>query len=202
MRILIYDNDKNSVEELYTMIKLYPLNTIVDKASDYEDSMEFYKRHNYDKVFIDLSDDIGKKISRKILEINPNQNIYLINSCYPSYNSENCKGNEYCKECKTLKTKKNIIKPIEHKQLGQILSKKFICETANMDPFTFVIEKIKKSTQKRYPYIKIVYDKKESTLKTEQINVQVLVYITNLLSEHNVDYQVLDYDNIKVHSTY
>lgn len=192
MRILIYDNDRNSIDELYSMIKLYPIDTIIDKVSDYKDCIDFYKKHNYDKVFIDLSDDIGKKIKDEILEINPLQNIYLINEEYPNFNHESCE------ECKVAKNKRNIIKPIDHRQLGRILSKNFICETHKMDHFTFIVEKVKKSAQKKYPYIKIDYDKENATLKTEQINVQVLVYITNLLSEHQIDYQVLDYDNIKL----
>ncbi|XPV54489.1 MAG: hypothetical protein ACNI3H_05920 [Halarcobacter ebronensis] len=62
MRILIYDNNRQDLEKFCNMINLYPIEIIVDKASDYKDILYFFDNHYYDKIFIDYNDDIGKNL--------------------------------------------------------------------------------------------------------------------------------------------
>ncbi len=65
MRILIFNTNEKDTQNLISMIKIFPIDIIVDKASTYFDTMNFYKNHSYEKVFIDMDNDEGKKITKR-----------------------------------------------------------------------------------------------------------------------------------------
>lgn len=195
MRILIYDNNINDLNKLASMIKIFPIETIIDKVSDYIDCMQMYDKHNYEKLFIDYTDDIGKKIADEIIKINPKQRIFLINdNC-------DCMSNKDCITCRQSFNKETIIKPLNQQQLSQIISKNFKCESFKKTQPEFTIEKIKKSVYKEFPYFKLHFDKKRQMFLSEPMPISILVYMVQLFKEHNVEYEVQDTERIKILST-
>lgn len=192
MRILIYGNNKNGLENFCSMISLYPLEIIIDKASDYNDCIYFYTKHDYEKVFIDFDDDIGKKFLSKILDINPKQKVFILNNKNICVLEKNC---EYCKE----NFHKNIIiKPLSQNQLTKILSKKFSCEYENLSEKEFNLEKIKKEVQSKYPYLKFDYSKQRDSFISDNIPTSALVFVTDLLSQYEIEFQVTHKNQIVI----
>jgi len=183
MRILIYDNDMQNLEKFCNMISLYPIEIIVDKASNYNDMINFFFNYTYENIFIDY-DDIGKKITQKIITKKPSQKIYLFT------NNNECFLEKDCEVC-SLKYKKNIIiKPLSQEQLTKILSRKFICETKDLKDKEFIIEKIKKYVNYKYPYLKFDFCKDSSSYISDYIPIYTLVFATDLLNSHGIKFKV------------
>ncbi|WP_072681786.1 hypothetical protein [Arcobacter sp. LA11] len=196
MRILIYDNNLSDLNKLSSMIEAFPIETIIDKVSDYKDCIQMSKKHNYDKLFIDYTDDIGKKIAKKLLEIDPKQRIYLLNDNFDCIDEKNCE------KCKKEFNKDTIIKPLNQVQLSKIISKNFKCESFNKSEFEFQIEKVKKSIINEYPYFKFEFDKKNKILKSEPMSISILVYIIEQLQHNNIKYEVEDNEKIRIVTNY
>ncbi len=95
MRVLIYNTDEKDTQNLTSMIKAFPINIIIDNASTYFDTINYYKNNTYEKVFIDVQDEEGIKITKEILDIYPNQKLFMM-------------GDDY--NCTLEKIKKNIQK--------------------------------------------------------------------------------------------
>lgn len=192
MRILIYDNNKQDLEKFCNMINLYPIEIIVDKASDYNDIIYFISQHIYDKVFIDYNDDIGKKLVTEIVEKNPKQKIFLLSDSYDCPLERNC---DLCKD----KFKKNIIiKPLSQNQLTKILSRKFTCENEFLSEKEFKLKKIKKKVQIEYPYLKFEYCKDRDSFLSDNIPTSALVFVTDLLNKHNIAFHVTHKNQIVI----
>lgn len=190
MRLLIYDNDINDLNKISQMIKTFPIETIVDKVSDYNDCILMYKQHIYDKLLIDYTDDIGKKIANKIIETNPKQRLYLLNDEF------DCTGEKDCEKCKKQHNKETIIKPFSQLQLSKIISKQFKCESFKKNEFEFKLEKVKKSIYNEYPYFKFYFKENKSMLISDPMSISILVYITELLMNNTIDYQVINNQKI------
>lgn len=190
MRLLIYDNDINDLNKISLMIKTFPIETIVDKVSDYNDCILMYKQHVYDKLLIDYTDDIGKKIANKIIETNPKQRLYLLNDEF------NCAGDKDCVKCKKEYNKETIVKPFNQFQLTKIISKQFKCESFKKNEFEFKLEKVKKSIYNEYPYFKFEIKEDKKMLLSSPMSISILVYITELLMNNTIDYQVINNQKI------
>lgn len=185
MRILIYDNNPNDLQKFSEMMHLYPLDFIIDKVSDLDDALYMFEKHNYDKVFIDFNDAIGKKLVSKIIEINPEQKMFLLNDEY-----ECIKSPIDCEDCKKRYNKEMIIKPLMQSQLTRILSKNFICENFELSEKEFMLERVKKAVHKKYPYLKFDYCKERDSFISDNIPTSALVFITDLLSLYEIEYHV------------
>jgi len=122
MKILIYDNNPADLSKLCTMLEALTINFLIDKASNYNDCIEFYNKYPYDMVFIDFADKIGENILFYILEKNPNQKIITISDI------EECSEKQGCNFCTTTYNKKRVIKPIQEIELIKILSKREPCK--------------------------------------------------------------------------
>lgn len=196
MRILIYDNNLNDLNKLSSIIESFPIETIIDKVSDYKDCIEIYKKHNYDKLFIDYTDDIGKKIAKELTYKNPKQRIYLLNDKYE------CLHDKDCQVCKENFNQETIIKPINQFQLCKIITRNFKCESFNKNEFEFKLEKIKKSIINEYPYFKFKFNKNSKELLSEPMSIAILVYIIEQLQENHIEYQVEGNEKIILISNY
>ncbi|RXJ88710.1 hypothetical protein CRV01_08765 [Arcobacter sp. CECT 8983] len=184
MRILIYDNNKQDLEKFCNMINLYPIEIIVNKASNYNDMLYFFNKHYYDKIFIDYNDDIGKKILNTIIETNPHQKIFLLSD------KDNCPLEKNCELCKDKFRKSIIIKPLSQNQLTKIISRKFTCENEFLSTKEFNLKKIKKKVQIEYPYLKFEYCKDRDSFLSDNIPTAALVFVTDLLIQHDITFQV------------
>ena len=169
MRILIYDNDINDLEQLFNMIKAFPIETIIDKVSDFNDTKNMFENHNYDKIFIDFNDHIGKNISKYIMQIKPTQEIILLNKDFE------CLDERDCSICTKMANKKILIKPINQQQLSKVISKNFICDCFHKNEFEFKLEKIKKLINQEFPYFNFNINKKELMIKSEPMTTTIIV---------------------------
>lgn len=192
MRILIYDNSKQNLEKFCNMIDLYPIEIIVDKASNYKDILYFFDNHYYDKIFIDYNDDIGKKLLDKIIEKNPLQKIFLLSD------KNDCPLEKNCELCKNKFKKNIIIKPLSQNQLTKIISRKFTCENEFLSTKEFNLEKIKKRVQLEYPYLKFEYCKDRDSFLSDNIPTSALVFVTDLLNQHEIPFQVTHKNQIVI----
>lgn len=111
MRVLIYNNDINSIEFLCEQIKNMPMNTFVDKVSDSGDFIDLFQKHNYDSLVIDVDDDIGKTLLSKALEIDPKQKILTIGD------NVDCGENNKCEHCMQNYKKIRLMKPVTDNDL-------------------------------------------------------------------------------------
>ncbi|RXK11724.1 hypothetical protein CP965_13225 [Halarcobacter mediterraneus] len=188
---MIYNNNSAEFEKFCSMIELYPINIIVDKASSYNDIIYLTKQNQYEKIFVDY-DDIGKKIVNQILKKNPKQKIFLMNENFE------CPMEKDCYTCRKKYQKNIIIKPLCQNQLTKILSRKFTCESENLSHKEFTLEKIKKKVQQKYPYLTFDYCKDRDSFLSNNISTSALVYVTDLLNKHQIEFQVTHKNQILI----
>ncbi len=127
MRILIYDNNIEDIVYLHGLIQQLPLDIFIDKASDYLDEIALYSKHTYDIVFIDVIDDIGKKLLSYILSNNPKQKIISMTD------ASDCIHTTSCDLCLTDYNKSRFIKPINIQDIFNIFLENNKCNVGFCD---------------------------------------------------------------------
>lgn len=192
MRILIFNTNEKDTQNLISMIKIFPIDIIVDKASTYFDTMNFYKNHSYEKVFIDMDNDEGKKITKEILDIYPNQKIFMMGNDY------NCTLEKNCNSCEKEHSKGLIIKPISQPELCKVMNNSFECECKGKSMKQFAIDKIKKNIQKEFPYFDFEINQKEKIISSSPMSMQILVSFISQLEENDISYEVENFERINL----
>ncbi|XPV67534.1 MAG: hypothetical protein ACNI25_09415 [Halarcobacter sp.] len=194
MRILIYDNNQNEVESLYQMIKLLPIQTIVDIVTTYEEAIHLYSLYEYNRVFINYIDTKGKDLERYIMDKSPQQNIILLKDTY------DCIHLHSCKKCKEFFNKFLVIKPINISQLPKIINDNFECEGYSKTLYQYNLDKIIKRIKHKYPTI--IFDKEKNKFKFDDIPnsfiVELFIDLTTQLSQHNIEYRIYENKSIDI----
>jgi len=194
MRILIYDTNKHDHESLYQMIKLLPIQTIIDVASSYEDSIHMYSSFEYTKVFINFNEENGNEFEKFVLDKNPKQKLILLKEHY------DCSLNHDCHFCQNNFNKFLVIKPINISQLPKIINNTFECEGYCKTLFDYNLEKINKTLKHKYPTI--IYDKINYKFLLDEIPssfvVELFIELTTLLSKYNIEYRIFENKSIQV----
>ncbi len=197
MRILLYDNNKKDFESIYQMIKLLPIQTVVDVVTNYEDSIQMYQRFKYKKVFINFIDESGKALEKHIVKTNPKQKLILLKDDY------DCILNHSCEDCQKFFDKYLVIKPMHISQLPKIINGSFECEGFSKTLFEYNIEKIYKTVLRKYPTI--IFDKKNLKFSFDNIPnafiVELFIELTTLLSNHNMEYRIYENKSIFILTT-
>ncbi len=127
MRILIYDNNIEDIVYLHGLIQQLPLDILIDKASDYLDEIALYNNHKYDIIFIDVIDDIGKKLLSYILNKNPKQKIISMTD------TSDCIHTISCDLCLAKYNKSKFIKPINIDDILNIFLNNNTCSLSFCD---------------------------------------------------------------------
>lgn len=179
---------------LSNMIKSMPLETIVDKISDFNDFESLFSLHHYDKVFIDFNDDLGKKICHYIKEVKPLQNVIQLNDKFP------CSQLKDCENCVSDFNIKGLIKPFTQYQIMKILTNRFECENFKKTEFDFNLEKVKKTVLEELPYIIYDGDSKQFLFEdlSDSLQTSAIIKITECLNENNLKYEVIEDNKVQV----
>ncbi len=192
MRVLIFNTDEKDTQNLTSMIKAFPINIIIDNASTYFDTMNYYKNNTYEKVFIDVQDEEGIKITKEILDIYPNQKLFMMGDDY------NCTLEKNCNSCAKEHSKSLIIKPISQIELCKVMNNTFLCECKGKSMKQFNLEKIKKNIQKEFPYFDFEINQKEKIISSSPMPMQILVSFISQLEENNISYEVENFERINL----
>lgn len=183
MKILIYDNNPKDMSRLCEMIKALPVEFFVDKATHYEDCVGLYEKYEYDIVFVDFSDDIGRNFLTYILDKNPNQRIITLS------NLEACSSSNGCDFCDSTYNKKRVVKPIKQSELMDILLKKYVCKMYCNDKVLITIENISKTINT------LAFDSKTYTFFKNGSNnnreMSDIIELTNALDNQNIKYKLI-----------
>lgn len=121
MRVLVYDNDFNSIEVLCHQVHSMPMDTFIDKVSDTRDFIDLFNRHDYDSLIIDVDDEIGKKLLKEILTIKPKQKIVTIGDTIQ------CGDENGCEHCLNHHKKIRLMKPVTDNDLFYALHNISFC---------------------------------------------------------------------------
>lgn len=174
------------------MIKQMPIKTYIDKVSNYDDFINLYSQHQYEKLFIDFSDPVGREISHFIKTNHPKQSIVLLNEHY------NCLALSSCQECQENLNADSLIKPFTQGQIIKVITNHFECESFNKSQFEFTLAKIKKQINQDFPYVK--YD--NSLLRLDSISdslrTSAVVSITDMLLKNDIKFSVDENHSIKI----
>ncbi len=119
MRVIIYDNDISSMEQLMLQMASMPINTLIDKVSDIDDFISLFERHQYDTIVVDVDDEIGKKILDRVLLQNPKQKVITIGTTIDCLNN--------CDQCMQDYQKIRLVKPITDNDLFYALHNIAFC---------------------------------------------------------------------------
>ena len=171
-----------------------PIDTNVDKISDYNDFIELYLKHEYDAVFLDFTDKMGKSIFNFILNKDSKQRMVLLNDTFECFNQKDCFT---CQKHYNIST---LIKPIYQTQIAKIITNHIDCESYNKNEDEFNLEKVIKTICQKYPAIK--FDREHHLFSfsfvIESLQTSILINLTTLLDEHTITYNVLDNYDIKI----
>jgi hypothetical protein len=189
MKILIYDNNQEDLSKLCEMLEALPMKFFIDKLSHYEDCIELYDKHNYEIVFIDFADDIGKKILSYILEKNPKQKVVTMSDVCE------CSEKRGCDFCMTRYDKKRVTKPIAENELFKILLRKEPCKSYCNDELLIKLEIISKGinylsfNKEQFAFIK--------NGQNYHKEMSEVIKLSSALSETNIDFELID-NGIKI----
>lgn len=192
MRVLIFNTNNKDTQSLASMIKAFPVNTIIDETSSYIDAINKYKNNAYDKVFIDVENEVGKQVTEEILKIYSKQEILMISDDF------NCALEKNCSSCEKEHKKSMIIKPMSQNELCKIMNNNFACECKGKSVKQFNLDKIKKNIQKEFPYFDFEINQDKKTIHSAPMSMQILVSFTNQLEENNISYEVEDFERINL----
>ncbi len=179
MKVLVYDNKDG--KKLLMMLQLLFQNVQYEIVSSFEEAIEQYEPSAFKYIFIDYSEDEGKNIVRKIMELNPDEKITTLNTEYACYNKHNCI------DCNN----RMLIKPISLNQLSQYLSLEE-CNCTNLNITEFKLERIQKSIQNIHPNFKFEFDKKNFLFSSCSFTSSVLETFIALFKENNVTYNIIN----------
>ncbi|MDD2697902.1 MAG: hypothetical protein PHF17_03770 [Arcobacteraceae bacterium] len=189
MKILIYDNNPNDLSKLCDMLQSIPTDFIIDKVSHYQDGFEFFSKYEYDMVFIDFADDIGKKLLAFILEIKPKQKVVIMSEI------SGCSDVHSCENCKEKYNKQRVLKPIAQNELLKIVVKEENCSQYCDDDLMIDLALIGKRLNT------LVFDKEKFTFKkvgyNYHKNMSEIIQLTYDLSEKDIQYELTD-DGISI----
>ncbi len=127
MRILIYDNNVEDIDYLHGLIQQLPLDILIDKVSNYVDEIDLYTKYTYDIVFIDVTDDIGKKLISYILNNNPKQKIISMTD------TSDCTHTTSCDLCLAQYNKSRFVKPINMDDIFNVFLDNSTCSLCFCD---------------------------------------------------------------------
>jgi len=182
MKILIYDNDINSLQHFCNLVNLLPQDVQIDKIVSIEDLMETYKKHSYDVVFIDFNDDHSIDLKIQILEHNPLQRIVSIN------NNLYCKESN-CDSCRENTNSYRIFKPYNISELlksfQNVKCEMNYCENNLNTKLTIISKSFKDLIYDHLNYKFIIDTGDKDILKYTN-----LIKLTELLSKNNIKYEV------------
>lgn len=179
MRILIYDNNLEDLENLCMMVQDLPFDTFIDKLSDVDDFIHVYNRHEYNIVFIDVNYNEGKELVRFIEKKNPSQRIAVIN------NGGKVFSHQKCSFCKENFNKYRVSKPVNMQEVINVFKGKK-CEYNSDDRLLTKLMILSK------PYLFMELDKKslKFTSKNSTSFISSVVNLTEELSANDINYEV------------
>lgn len=94
MRILIFENNDENLNDLCLLINMVDTDISIDKTIKETDILRLYKTHSYDIVFINCNNKIGIDLKNQIREINTKQKIIVVNNGFHCSEPNGC---SYCK---------------------------------------------------------------------------------------------------------
>jgi len=193
MRILIYDNNSKDLEYLCEMLKSLPIESCVDKITDYNHGTDLYHKFEYDIVFIDFIDNIGKSFLEYILKVNSTQRIITISDVFE------CSEKMGCDFCSDNYNKERILKPINHTDIIKIFSDtQYRCDSFSNSLLLMQLKQIEKIIKETYSD----YDLDVESLtfigkRTKKYDADFFI-IVEKLNTHKIEYSVDENSNIKV----
>lgn len=184
MKILIYDNNPADLSKLCNMLEALPMKFFIDKITHYKDCIEFYDKYHYGIVFIDFTDDIGKKILTHILKKNPKQKVITISDV------DKCSEQNGCDFCTINYNKKRVTKPIKEEDLFKILLKKELCHSYCNSDLLIKLEIMAKDIRSlSFDKDKFAFVRNDQNHHREMSDI---IHLSYALTEANIHFQLVD----------
>lgn len=193
MRILIYDINSKDLEYLCEMIKSLPIESYVDKITDYNHGTDLYDKNKYDIVFIDFIDKDGKSFLEYILKNDSAQRIITISDVFE------CSEKLGCDFCLDNYNKERILKPINYADIIKIFSNsKYRCDSFSNSLLLMQLKQIEKILKQTYSD----YDLDVESLtfigkRAKKYDTDFFIIIEKL-NTHKIEYSVDENSNIKI----
>ena len=193
MRILIYDSNKSELKFFCEIIRQLPLKILVDKSTDYNMSINLIEKHTYDKIFVDYSNNFGKKLFEYVINKDSKQNIISMSKDTVSFD------NYSCDFCKNNFNKRRLIKPIVYKDIILILANNYECENLCDDKLLLQLYQIKNLIKNHY--VNYNFDIK-NLIFVKDINIDFSqtgsILITEKLNYYGIKYSINYNEDIKI----
>ena len=190
MKILLVDDDLN----IKNFLK------VIEQKSEYEVTfsnytLEQYREENFDIVIIDFTRYF--EFYKQIIELNPQQKLIVIAENLDCANMENCEN------CKHDFRKKRLLKPIQTVELYNLIQNFDIQECRYSITDTFKnIKPVLSDILRKFSHYSYCEDTDSIFIKDENLYtnsaIQELLDITSLLTNYNIQYNVIDAKNIKL----
>lgn len=185
MKILIYDSNLESLEKIYTLLKKVSCSeVIIHTSSSNEEFFSFFEKNEYEKIYIDSCDNSGEEVLKLILQIKPEQQIFMINDEY------DCVEGKDCLYCTSEYNRKSVIKPFDEKIIHNTIHKKtFKCEKMLQGELEVRVKILEKNFKITNPHVSLNFDKrlKEITIVpyTEDIGENLTFQFKKLKLNYN-----------------
>lgn len=196
MKILIYTSNYKDLEYLYTKLKKVSLkNWQIEKSYDEATFMEKFTKNEYDKIYIDFSDDIGSKLIKMISNQKPKQELFMINSEYE------CVEEKDCMYCISEYNRKSLIKPLNLDVIeNSIKSRRYKCDKMLKNEFEFKVQKIRRDFNFKNPHINLQFNRTKSQIITSPSSANIFNILKEDILKYDIDFNVINEGVIEINN--
>lgn len=190
MNILVCHKEDYVIEKIEFVCNLLNYNLFI--ADSYDKGMECFKKHSIDFLILDFSYEEFDNLLKDILEINKDIKTLILSDIFEHSERNGC---SFCIE---NYNRKRLLNEFSLTDLSNV----FKCfNTAKCDYFENFGENkdILKSLLIKFKYVKYDEDTKILNLNSyDNFMVNKLIEITEFLTQHDIEYEVLDNNLIKI----
>ena len=183
MRLAIYENNSDDLKSFSELIENLPFDFTLDTLLNYEDFTAINETNPFDVVFVDFSDNDGRKIASSVQRKNPKQKVVLLSDSF------GCLDNvEDCNVCKETYNILRIVKPLDINDVPRFFSNR-VCEFDFYDNRT--VSKLMHISKK---YNRFTFDRENLQIHFKESNRYSLqaIDLYSDLAQNNIQYTSYD----------
>ncbi len=196
MKILIYATNKNDLDILYTHLEKVSLkNWQIDKIDDESTFIKKFNKNEYDKIYIDFSDDIGSRLIKMISNQKPKQELFMINSEYA------CVEEKDCMYCVSEYNRKSLVKPLNHNVIKDSLkTNRYKCDKMLKTEFDFKLKKLKREFNLKNPKVDLRFNRIHKQLIACPYSVDIFNTLKEDISKLDIDFNVVNEGVVQINN--
>lgn len=157
--------------------------------------MEKFNKNEYDKIYIDFSDEIGSKLIKIISSQKPKQELFMINSEYE------CVEEKDCMYCMSEYNRKSLVKPLNIDVIQKsIKSRKYKCDKMLKSEFDFKLQKLRREFNLKNPKVNLHFNRFQKQIITSPSSVDIFNTLKDDIMKFDLEFNVINEGVVQINN--